>query len=112
MNIIAKYNYVKLSPQKLRLVANLIRNKNVNLALNILTFTNKKASLLIKKVLLSAIANAFNNYGINKDFLIISKIYVDGACCVKRILPRAKGRINYILRRFSHITIFLSNINK
>ncbi len=110
MNILSIGRYLKSSCRKLRLVSNLIRGKNVNIALNILDFTNKKASLLIKKVLLSAISNAYNNYGINKDFLIISKIYVDHAHSSKRIIPRAKGRLNYILKKTSHLTIYLSKI--
>ncbi len=112
MNILSKGCYIKSSCRKLRLVSNLIRGKDVIYALNILNFTNKKASLLIKKVLLSGIHNAYNNYGIDKKFLIISKIYVDHASSSKRIIPRAKGRLNYILRKTSHITICLSKINK
>ncbi len=112
MNILSKGCYIKSSCRKLRLVSNLIRGKNVIYALNILNFTNKKASLLIKKVLLSGISNAYNNYGIDKKFLIISRIYIDHASFSKRIFPRAKGRVNYILKKTSHITIYLSKNNK
>ncbi len=109
MEIFAKYRYVRSSTQKLRLVADLIRGKKVNLALNILKFTNKKASLLIKKVLKSALYNALNK-GISRDVLRISKIYVDKATLIKRIMPRAKGRVNYILKCTSHITVFVSDV--
>ncbi len=109
MYVYAKWKYVRSSPYKIRLVANLIRNKNVNIALNILSFTKKKASLLIKKVLKSAIANAIHNNNWSVDDLIISKIYVDNGSLIKRIFPRAKGRVNYIFKRTSHITICLSN---
>ncbi len=110
MEIFAKYRYVKSSSQKLRLVANLIRGKNVNLALNILNFTNKKAAVLIRKVLKSALFNAINNKGMQRDILKISKIYIDKATLIKRIFPRAKGRVNYISKRTSHITVFVSDI--
>ncbi len=110
MEVIAKYLYVKSSPQKLRLVVDLIRGKNVNLALNILNFTNKKAALFVIKVLNSAIANAKHNYNYDVSKLIISKVYVDGASSLKRLVPRAKGRANYILKRMSHITIFVSYV--
>ncbi len=110
MEFFAKYRYVRSSAQKLRLVADLIRGKNVDFALNILKFTNKKASLLISKVLKSALFNALHNKDIDRNNLKISKIYIDGASMIKRIMPRAKGRVNYILKRTSHITIFVSDV--
>ncbi len=109
MEIFAKCRYVKSSTQKLRLVADLIRGKKVNFALNILKFTNKKAALLIRKVLKSVLYNAINK-GVDKEILRISKIYIDKATLIKRIMPRAKGRVNYISKCTSHITIFVSNI--
>ncbi len=109
MNIISKGKYIRSSAQKLRLVANLIRGKNVYVALNILSFVNKKSSLLIKKVLLSALANAKNNFNCIKEKFIISRIFIDNANLVKRVFPRAKGKIDYICKRSSHITIYISN---
>ncbi len=109
MEVIAKYRYARSSAQKLRLVANLIRGLQVTKALQVLNFTNKKAAILIKKVLYSAIANAVHNYKLKLAQLRISKIYIDGASFSKRILPRAKGRVNYILKRTSHISVFVSN---
>ncbi len=112
MEVIAKYRYARSSAQKLRLVANLIRGLNVNKALEILKFTNKKASFMIIKVLNSAISNAYSNYGLKIKTLRVSKIYVDKASSFKRVFPRAKGRVNYITKRTSHITIFVSNSDK
>ncbi len=109
MEVYAKHCYARSSAQKLRLVANLIRGKKASLAVNILIFTRKKAAFLIKKVLISAISNAKHNNGIDINDLIISKVYIDGASSIKRIMPRAKGKTDRILKRTSHITIFVSN---
>lgn len=107
MKTIAKYRYAKSSPQKVRLVTNLIKGKKALKAINILNYINKKAAILVKKVLYSAIANAENNNGSKSDFLKIDKIFVDEGPRIKRIIPRAKGRTNRILKRTSHITIIL-----
>ncbi|MCV2506075.1 MAG: 50S ribosomal protein L22 [Candidatus Lightella neohaematopini] len=111
MNIVsAKYLYARSSSQKLRLVANLIKNKKIVNALNILTFTNKKSAKLIKKTLLSAIANAeYRNF--NKDNIIIQQILVTSGPTIKRIMPRAKGKVDYIKKRTSHIKITLLSID-
>ncbi len=109
MEVYAKLKYIRSSPVKVRLVTNLIKNKKVDIALNILNFTRKKASFIVKKVLNSAIYNAINNFKLDYNSLIVSKIYVDNASLIKRISPRAKGRVNYILKRTSHITIYVSN---
>ncbi len=109
MDVFAKCCYVRSSAQKIRLVANLIRGKNVNLAFNILKYTRKKAAYLINKVLKSAVSNAKHNYNLNINNLKISKIYIDEASLMKRIFPRAKGRIDYIVKRTSHITVFVSD---
>jgi large subunit ribosomal protein L22 len=95
----------RISPQKVRLVADQIRGLPVDKALQLLTFSNKKASDIIKKVLDSAIANAENNDGADVDALKVSEIFVDGATPLKRIKPRAKGRADRIVKRSSHITI-------
>ncbi len=112
MEVYAKLKYVRSSSTKIRLVTNLIKNKKVDVALNILNFINKKAAFIIKKVLCSVIQNAINNFKLNYNDLVISKIYVDNGSLIKRIFPRAKGKVDYILKRTSHITIFLSNNNK
>ena len=109
MEAIAKHRYARTSAQKARLVADLVRGKKVALALEILTYSNKKAADLVKKVLESAIANAEHNDGADVDDLKISKIFVDEGPSMKRIMPRAKGRADRILKRTSHITVVVSD---
>ena len=104
--------FARLSPQKGRLVADLIRGKKVDEALNILKFSNQRAAGLIKKVLESAIANAENNNGADVDELKISQILVDGGPVMKRIRPRAKGRADRISKPTSHVTIRVSDESK
>ncbi len=106
--VFAKYKYARISPFKLRLVANQIRLKPIEEALNILSFSNKKAAVLLKSVLNSAISNAEHNAGLDIDELKVSSIYVDEGSTTKRIRPRAKGRANRILKRSSHITVGVS----
>lgn len=96
---------VRLSAQKGRLVADLIRGMNVEQALNTLTFTRKKAAVIVKKVLESAIANAEHNDGADIDELRVTKIYIDKGASLKRMSPRAKGRGNSIEKQTSHITV-------
>ncbi|CAL4325297.1 50S ribosomal protein L22 [Buchnera aphidicola (Eriosoma lanigerum)] len=105
MESLAKYKQANASAQKIRLVANLIRGKTISKALDILTYTNKKSSLLLKKVLESAIANAEHNNGTDLDGLKVTKILVDEGPTMKRMMPRAKGRADRILKRTSHITV-------
>lgn len=105
MATFAKLKFAHISPQKARLVADQIRGMPVERALNILTFSPKKAAALIKKVLNSAIANAEHNHGADIDELKISQIMIDQGPVQKRISARAKGRAARILKRTSHITI-------
>lgn len=109
MEAIAKHNFARISPQKARLVADLIRGKSVDQALEILTFSNKKAAALVKKVLESAIANAEHNEGADIDDSNVAKIFVDEGPTMKRIMPRAKGRADRILKRSSHITVVVAD---
>lgn len=109
MEIITRCRYIRSSAQKLRLVVNMIRNKKVSQALGILRYTNKKASFLVKKVLKSAVANAEHNNGLCVDSLKVSKIVVDNGPSMKRVMPRAKGRSDRIIKRTSHLTIILSD---
>ncbi|UDG81633.1 50S ribosomal protein L22 [Candidatus Profftia lariciata] len=109
METFAKHRHARSSAQKIRLVANLIRGKNVSKALEVLAYTNKKAAGLVKKVLESAIANAEHNNGADIDDLKITKIFVDEGPSMKRIMPRAKGRADRILKRTSHITVVVSD---
>jgi len=104
----AIHKYAKGSAFKVRLVADQIRNKPVEEALNILSFSNKGAAKLVKKVLNSAISNAEHNDGVDIDELKVSSICIDEGSTMKRIRPRAKGRANRILKRTSHITVGVS----
>jgi len=108
----AVLKFVRLSPLKGRLVADMVRGKKVDEALNILKFSNQRAAGLIKKVLESAIANAENNDGADVDELRISEILVDGGPVMKRISPRAKGRADRISKPTSHVTIRVSDETK
>ena len=96
---------VRISPQKARLVADMIRGKEVDNAINILAFSPKKGADIIKKVLESAIANAEHNNGADIDELMIKTIYVDKGAILKRIRARAKGRAGKIQKQTSHITV-------
>jgi large subunit ribosomal protein L22 len=96
---------VRLSADKGRLVADLIRGKKVDQALNILTFTPKKAALIVKKVLDSAIANAEHNDGADIDELKVTSIYVEQGATLKRFSARAKGRGNRISKPTCHIYV-------
>ncbi|WP_425411698.1 50S ribosomal protein L22 [Marinobacterium litorale] len=105
MEVIAKHKGARISAQKARLVADQIRGKSVGEALNILAFSTKKGADLVKKVLESAIANAEHNEGADVDELRVSAVFVDEGMTMKRIMPRAKGRADRILKRTSHITV-------
>lgn len=102
--------YVRVSPQKARLVVDLIRGKKVNNAVATLAFTRKAVSKVIDKVLKSAVANAENTKKIDVDTLYVKKAYVDQAPTMKRIHAKAMGRANVIRRRSSHITIILDEL--
>lgn len=105
MEVAAKLKGARLSAQKARLVANQIRGKSVDEALNILAFSPKKGAAIMKKVLESAVANAEHNEGADVDELKVSTIFVDEGMTMKRIKPRAKGRADRILKRSCHITV-------
>ena len=105
MNVAAKLYGVRLSAQKGRLVADLVRGQKIGNALNILAFTPKKGAKIIKKVLESAIANAEHNNGADIDELKITSIYVEKGPVLKRFQARAKGRGNRIVKRNSHIIV-------
>jgi large subunit ribosomal protein L22 len=109
MEITAKLMGARLSAQKARLVADMIRKMSVSRAVNTLRFTPKKGAELILKLLESAIANAENNHGADIDELKVGTIFVDEANTLKRISPRAKGRANRISKRGCHITIKVSD---
>ena len=101
----------RVSSQKARLVANQIRGKQVEEALDILSFDLQKSAPIIKKVLESAIANAEHNQGLDIDRLFVSKILVDESFTMKRIRPRARGRADRDLKRSCNIKLTLEELN-
>lgn len=104
----AQAKYVRISPRKARLVADLVRGLRVEKALTILKFTPTKAATLISSVVHSALSNASQQGGIDVDSLRVSKIFVDEGPTWKRFMPRSQGRANRICKRTSHITVVLS----
>ncbi len=100
-------HYVRISPQKVRLVCDEIRGKLVEDALSVLEFTPRKGAKLVAKVLRSGIANAENNRSLDVDTLFVKRIEVGPGPTLKRFLPRAQGRATPLLKRTSHITIVL-----
>jgi len=97
--------YVRLSPQKARLVVDLIRGKGVEAALGILGFLPKRGAKIVAKTLRSAVANAENTQRVDVDDLFVKRAYVDEGPTQKRSLPRAHGRATPVFKRTSHITI-------
>ena len=98
---------VRISPRKVQIVLDLIRNKPTDVALATLRLTPKAASPILEKLLKSAIANADNNHSMNKDNLYVAECYVCPGPIMKRIMPRAQGRAYRILKRTSHVTVVL-----
>ncbi len=109
MEVVAKLRGIRISAQKARLVADQMRGKAVEEALQVLSYSSQKGAVIIKKVLNSAIANAEHNEGADVDELRISTICVDEGMTMKRIMPRAKGRADQILKRSCHITITVAD---
>lgn len=105
MQVSAKLRHARISSQKARLVADQVRGLPVGRALEVLTFSNKKAAGLMKAVLESAIANAEHNEGADVDELKVSTVMVDEGPTMKRIKARAKGRATRVEKRTSHITV-------
>ena len=110
METSAILKFHRLSAQKARLVANQVRGMPVEKAVELLAFSNKKAAAIIKKVLESAIANAEHNEGADIDELKISAICVDDGPTHRRWRARARGRVNHILKRTSHIRVTVSDV--
>ena len=103
----ATHKYARISPRKVKIVNDLIRNKPVGVAMGILNNTPKAASEPIKKVVMSAMANAEHNLGMSRDDLYVAVCYADQGPTLKRVMPRAQGRAFRILKRTSHITVVL-----
>jgi large subunit ribosomal protein L22 len=109
MEVSASAKRLRISAQKVRLVADQIRGKPVAEALDLLSFSTQKASALMRKTVESVVANAENNEGADIDELKISEVYVNEGMTMKRIRPRAKGRADRIFKRSSHITVTVSD---
>ena len=109
MQVSAKLKHARISPQKARLVADQIRGLEVERALQLLQFSNKKAAGITRQILESAIANAEHNEGADVDELKVSAVFVDEGPVMKRLRARAKGRANRILKRTSHITVTVAD---
>ena len=101
---------VRISPQKLNLLAQMIRGKKVERALAELQFSPKRAAIIVKQVLESAIANAENNHGLDVDSLVVSEAYVGKRMVMKRFMPRARGRAGKIEKFFSQITVVVKEV--
>ena len=109
---LAKLRMLRTSPQKLNLVAALIRGKKVEKALNDLTFSNKRIAIDVKKCLQSAIANAENNHNLDVDALVVAEAYVGKNLIMKRGRPRARGRYGRIMKPFSELTIKVRQVEE
>lgn len=109
MEVSAKLKGAQMAAQKARLVADQIRGRSVEEALQLLEYSPRKGAMLIKKVLNSAIANAEHNEGADVDELKVSTICIDEGTTMKRIMPRAKGRADRILKRSCHITVTVAD---
>lgn len=102
--------YIRISPQKARLVADVVRGMDVDKAITTLRFMPKKGAGIIRKVIESAVANATQDDQIDVDNLYVKKIFIDGGPSLKRIRPRAMGRATGIIKRTSHVTVILDEM--
>ena len=109
MEVRAVEKFIRVSPRKVRLVADLIREKAIEEAIDILTFTPKRAAIAVKKAIQSAVANAVENNNMKEDDLFIFKVFVDEGPTLKRFMPRARGRATRIRKRTSHLTVIVSD---
>lgn len=107
MEVKASLNYARVGEQKARLVADLVRGKDVADALKILTFANKKTAGLLKKLIESAVANAEQKKTVDVDKLFVKTVWVDQGPVLKRFRPRAQGRASGVRKRMSHINVVL-----
>jgi len=110
MEIIARTRMIRISPRKVRLVGDVIKRKNINDAMGMLTYMPQKAAFILKKLLDSAVANAKQKKYVDVDNLFVKNVLVDGGPVLKRFLPRAMGRATKIRKRTSHITMILDEL--
>lgn len=104
--------YVKMSPLKVRRVAQMIRGQRVSEAQAMLKFTPSRAARVLEKVLNSAVANAENNLELDRDELVVARAYVDKGPSMKRMTPRARGRADILAKRSSHVTVIVADRSK
>ena len=107
MEITARAKYLRISPRKLRLVAQLLPGKKVGEALSLLQFLPVRGAGLVRKVMVAAVANAEQRSQVDVDTLVVKGVQIDGGPSLKRFQARAMGRVNRILKRSSHITVVL-----
>ena len=112
MEVKAIAKNVRISPKKVKLVVDQIKNKKPAEAAKILEFTNKRSTSAIKKVIMSAIANAKNNYNLDEGSLLFKQISVNKGLTFKRYRPVSRGRVHHILKRTSHLTVVLKGEQK
>ena len=112
MQVTAKLNYLRIAPRKMRLLVDLIRGEKVQKAMTLLDFSIKKGSKPLKKVLEQAVANAENNFQLEKSLLYISKITIDEGPKLKRWRARARGRAARIEKKTSHISLVISEVKE
>jgi large subunit ribosomal protein L22 len=108
MEVKAVAKYMRISPQKVRMLADAVKGKQVEAALDTLKFMPQKAAGLVEKIMRSAVANADQRPDIDVDALVVRNVLVDPGPMLKRIRPRARGRATRILKRTSHITVILA----
>ncbi|MBC7074074.1 50S ribosomal protein L22 [Candidatus Parcubacteria bacterium] len=108
MEVKAHLRYLRIAPRKVRLVADLIRGKDIREAEKILAFCKKKAAKPLLKLLKSAIANATHNFNLKEENLFVEKILVNEGPRLKRIFPRARGSSDILQKKMSHVTIILN----
>jgi large subunit ribosomal protein L22 len=108
----ARTSTIRVSAQKLNLVAQLIRGKKVSAALADLTFSRKRIAEDVRKTLQSAVANAENNHQLDVDSLVVAEAHVGKSLVMKRWTPRGRGRIGKIQKRFSHLTIVVREVQE
>ena len=104
--------FIRISSRKIRYVVELVKNKSVEEAMDILLLTPKRAATAVRKAIQSAAANATENHGMNEDDLYISKIFINEGPTLKRFKPRAKGRATRIRNRTSHIVVYVTDGKK
>ena len=109
MRVSATVKRLRMSPRKARLVADQVRGKPVERAINILNFSNRKGAALVRKVVESAMANAENNEGADIDDLTVAAIAVNAGVTIKRFRPRARGRADRIFKRTCHVTVTVAD---